>query len=112
MPALIALKLFGSRALSFLGRLNVWQLLCIGLALFATLQHFQLAGERRHSAKLEAQLAKINEAGKAQKRTSERTVEQVVKGDPQTKVIVKTIREAPNPEGCRTPGLETLRDVL
>jgi hypothetical protein len=52
------LKRFGS----FLGSLNVWQLLCIGLALFAGLQTIRVSGEKRHSAKVETQLAKCSQA--------------------------------------------------
>jgi hypothetical protein len=37
---------------------SFWQLACMGLAAFALVQHFQLAGERRHSSKLQAQLTK------------------------------------------------------
>jgi hypothetical protein len=52
------LKRFGS----FLGSLNVWQLLCIGLALFAGLQTIRVSVEKRHSAKVETQLAKCSQA--------------------------------------------------
>ena len=91
---------------------SFWQLACMGLAAFALVQHFQLAGERRHSAKLQAQLTKIEDAGKQQKRTTERTVREVVEGQERVKTIVKTIHDAPNPEGCATPGLDLLRNVL
>lgn len=77
------------------------------------------AMERRHSAKLTernaaltAKLDSISKAVDEQRRISERNVDQVVKGDPKTRVVVKTIREAPNPANCATPGLETLRNVL
>jgi hypothetical protein len=44
-------------ALGFLGSLNVWQLGCLGLALFAFVQHFEIAAGKRHSAKVEKQLS-------------------------------------------------------
>jgi hypothetical protein len=50
------------RALSFLGRLNLYQLGCIALALFAGVQTLRLAAETRHSHKVEAQLAKSDAA--------------------------------------------------
>ena len=50
------LKSIGSSVLGFLAKLNAWQILCVGLGLFALVQHFSLAGERRHSAKLQKQL--------------------------------------------------------
>jgi hypothetical protein len=60
---LIAAKLLAGNALSavwrFLKGASAWQLLALGLAVFALVQHFQLAGERRHSAKLQAQITKI-----------------------------------------------------
>lgn len=48
--------------LGFLGKLNVYQLGCIALALFATVQTLRLHAEQRHSHKVEAQLAKSDAA--------------------------------------------------
>jgi hypothetical protein len=119
MPVLIALKLFGGKLLNGLASLNIWQILCIVLGLFCLMQTVRLHSEQRHSHKLEAQIVKmadqlrsISTTRNEQKQTSERNVDQVVKGDPKTRVVVKTIHDAPNPSDCRTPGLETLRNVL
>jgi hypothetical protein len=66
MPALALFALGYLRRLgSFLGSLNAWQLLCIGLALFAGLQTIRLHAEQRHAHKVEAQLSKVIAARKA-----------------------------------------------
>jgi uncharacterized phage protein gp47/JayE len=62
MPALLVVRAILGRALSFLGKLNLWQLGCIALALFAGVQTLRLAAETRHSHKVEAQLAKSGAA--------------------------------------------------
>jgi hypothetical protein len=46
------------RALSFLGKLNLWQVLLIAALLFAGIQTLRLKAEQRHSAKVEHQLSK------------------------------------------------------
>jgi hypothetical protein len=46
------------RALSFLGSLNVWQILLIVALLFGGIQTLRLKAEHRHSAKVEQQLSK------------------------------------------------------
>ena len=119
MAALLALKLFGGKLLDGLSRLSIWQILCIVLGLFCLMQTVRLHSEQRHSHKLEAQIVKLSDQLRSisttrneQKQTSERNVDQVVKGDPKTRVVVKTIHDAPNPSDCRTPGLDTLRNVL
>jgi hypothetical protein len=58
----LVLRAILGRALSFLGKLDVWQLGCIALALFAGVQTLRLAAETRHSHKVEAQLAKSDAA--------------------------------------------------
>lgn len=119
----VALRLFAGNALGalwkWLSGLNLCQLVCLGLAVFCIAQHFMLVGERRHSAKVEQQLAKANEQlqristkRNEQHDVTEHNVEKVVRGDPLVKTVVKTIHDAPNPEGCRTPALDQLRDVL
>jgi hypothetical protein len=91
----------------------------MGLAAFALVQHFQLAGERRHSAKVEAQLAKttaelqrVSSAKNTQAKVTKRTVGQA-------KVIARKadeqatkIETAPLPGNCETPSLDVLRNVL
>jgi hypothetical protein len=121
---LLALKLFAGNALSavwrFLSHLKFWQAVCLGLLCVIVAQHFTLAGERRHAAKVEAQLAKsqaelqrITTARNEQKQTSERTVTQVLQGQDRVRTVVRTIHDAPNPPDCRTPELpEAARRVL
>jgi hypothetical protein len=111
---LIAAKLFAGNALSavwrFLKGASAWQLIAMGLAVFALVQHFQLAGERRHSAKVEAQLAKttaelqrISSAKDEQAKVTTRTVERAKviyrKADEQA----TKVEQAPLPGQCRTP---------
>jgi hypothetical protein len=104
----------------FLSHLKFWQAVCLGLLCVIVAQHFTLAGERRHSAKVEAQLAKsqaelqrITTARSHQKDISQHTVAQVIQGQERVKTVVKTIHDAPNPPDCRTPELpEAARRVL
>jgi hypothetical protein len=101
MPTLLALRALPWRLIGYAS---------LGLVIVSLFVALKL--ERAHSAKLSAQLHAITSAQKQQKRTTERTVREVVEGQERVKTIVKTIHDAPNPEGCRTPGLETLRNVL
>lgn len=64
---ILALKLFAGRFLSFLGKLNIWQLLCIVLAVFAAFQTLRVKAEQRHSAKLERQIVKLADEARAAK---------------------------------------------
>ena len=57
---------------AWLGSLNLWQLLCIGLALFAGIQTMRVWAEQRHSAKVESQLTKCNSARRADRLAYER----------------------------------------
>jgi hypothetical protein len=120
---LAALKMFGGNALAaamrFFSQLTVWQAMCLGLALFALVQHFELAHTRREAANYKTQrdyylseLQRITSAKDTQTKTSERTVTQVVQGQERVKTVVRTIHDAPNPPDCKTPGLSNLRNVL
>jgi hypothetical protein len=62
---LLALRAFAGRALSFLGKLNGYQIAIIALALFAGIQTLRVSAEKRHSAKVEQQLLKCTAARKA-----------------------------------------------
>lgn len=63
MPALALLFLGGAkRVLAWLSRRSFWQLVCIGLVVLIVVQRFELAGEKRHSAKVEVQLVKCGKA--------------------------------------------------
>lgn len=50
-----------TRVITWLSGLKFWQSVALGLALFAGLQTVRLAGEKRHSAKVEAQLLKYDQ---------------------------------------------------
>jgi hypothetical protein len=50
---------------AWLGSLNIWQLACLGLALFAGIQTLRLGAEQRHAHKVEAQLSKAVAARQA-----------------------------------------------
>jgi hypothetical protein len=69
--ALIVMKLVGGRIWTWLSHRSFWQLVCMALAGFALLQHFQLAGERRHSAKVEAQALKCAQGREADRKSHE-----------------------------------------
>lgn len=78
-----------------------------------------LSLERRHSRKLSernaylvSELQRITTAKDEQRKTSERTVREVIEGPERVRTIVRTIREAPNPEGCATPSLDVLRNEV
>jgi hypothetical protein len=100
------LKRFGT----FLGSLNVWQLLCIGLALFAGLQTIRLHAEQRHATKVEAQLSKVVEKLNA---ISSKRDQQKQETAGRIKVVTRTIHDAegraekvekaPLPGLCKTP---------
>jgi outer membrane murein-binding lipoprotein Lpp len=54
-----AIQRIGAGALSFLGKLNIWQLLLIAALLVAGVQTIRLKSEQRHSAKLQTQVSKL-----------------------------------------------------
>lgn len=90
-----------------------------GLAALALLLGIALHLERRHSRKLQAQVVKLEQTLRdistrknEQKDRSERNVDKVVKGDPVIRETVRVIREAPIPEGCKTPALPELRNAV
>ena len=123
MPSLTAAKLFAGNALGavwrFLKHASFWQIVTLALACLVVVQHFTIAGERRHSAKVEAQLKAANDQLQAistkrnvQHDVTERTVEKVVRGDPVVRTVVRTITQAPNPPDCKTPGLPAARGAL
>lgn len=82
--------------------------------------------EKRASAKKDTQLEKQGETIRGQEaelvrlstekdnqgKVTVRTVERVVKGDPEVKVLTKVIREAPIEADCKTPALDILRNSL
>jgi hypothetical protein len=101
MPALLALRALPWRLIG---------LSALAFAILALFAHDRIMTEQ--NGKLKAQLHAITSAQKQQKRTTERTVREVVEGQERVKTIVRVIHDAPNPEGCRTPALDELRRVL
>jgi hypothetical protein len=65
------LKRVGAAAITWLSHRSFWQLVSMVLAGFALLQHFQLAGERRHSAKVEGQALKCAQGREADRKSYE-----------------------------------------
>ena len=64
--------LFLGGMLKKLGSLNVWQLLCIALALFGAVQTIRVKTEQRHARKVEQQLSKSEAARKADRAAYEK----------------------------------------
>lgn len=64
----LAVSAFLKSALTKLGQLNIWQLLCIAALLFAGLQTIRLHSEQRHNAKLTQQLTKVIAAREADRK--------------------------------------------
>lgn len=123
MPWMLALKLFAGNALgklwSWLCHRSFWQLASLALAAVCLLLIYQRNDARhdRDSYKTQrdyyvGELKRITSARDEQRKTSERTVREVVEGQEKVRTVVKTIHDAPNPEGCRTPALDELRRVL
>jgi hypothetical protein len=104
------LLLVAQRIGGWLSGLKFWQIVCLGLALFAGLQTIRVSAEKRHSAKVEAQLQK---AVAELQRISAKKNEQKVITTERIKVVkdqirhaderAKIIEQAPLPGQCRTP---------
>ena len=112
MPFLLALKLFAGGALkkllAWLGSLTLWQIVSLGLAIFVGIQFLELRGERRHSAKLQAQV--VNYSRQLQAISSKKN-EQIVVTRDRIKIVEKQVRHAddvaknratPVPHNCKT----------
>jgi hypothetical protein len=109
MPTLAILAI-AKRAGAWLGSLNIWQLACIGLALFAGVQTLRLGAEQRHAHKVEAQLSKAVEKLNA---ISSKRDEQGKITAQRIRVVTRTIHDAegraekvegaPLPGGCKSP---------
>ena len=90
-------KRVGTSVITFLARLNGWQLLCLGLALFGAVQTIRVKAEERHSTKLAAQLTKlesVNHSLQAQLDaiSSKKDVQRQVTRD-NLKIVTRTIHE-------------------
>ena len=109
----------GKKLLSLLGKLNIWQLLCI--ALFATSAVFfvqrNVARGERDSAlvnlrEVRAELKSISDKRNEQAETTRGNIKQAEKNEREGKRIADEIRNAPIPPDCRTPGLDIMRNEI
>ena len=69
-------------------------------------------GYKARLAETRTQLEQISTARNEQKQTSAKTVREVIEGQDKVRTVVKVIHDAPNPEECRTPALDVLRNEL
>jgi hypothetical protein len=97
-------------ALVFLGKLNGYQIAIIALALFAGIQTLRVSAEKRHSAKVEQQLAKsvaelnrLTSAKNTQHTITKTNIVTVTKRIHDAEGRAKIVETAPLPGQCRTP---------
>ena len=87
----LAVRLLLSGALKRLASLNIWQLLCIALALFGAVQTIRVKAEQRHARKVEQQLSaaitKLNSISSARNDQAQKTTETI-------KIVTRTIHDA------------------
>jgi hypothetical protein len=119
LAILAVLKRAGSAVLGFLGHLKFWQLVSIALLLWSLLLLYQRNDARHDRDSYKAQrdywkgeVTRITSERDQQKKITQAAIDEMFRQQSETQVIVKRIHDAPNPEGCRTPALETLRSVL
>jgi hypothetical protein len=100
----------GASALSFLGKLSIWQLLLIAALLVAGVQTVRVHAEQRHSAKLQTQVSKLAEQlkGISAKRDTQKTITKtnivtVTKTIHDADGKAKQVETAPLPGNCKTP---------
>jgi hypothetical protein len=105
-----AIQRIGASALSFLGKLNIWQLLLIAALLVAGVQTVRVHAEQRHSAKLQTQVSKLAEQlkGISAKRDTQKTITKtnivtVTKTIHDADGKAKQVETAPLPGNCKTP---------
>jgi hypothetical protein len=109
MPTLAILAI-AKRIGAWLTSLSFWQIVSLGLALFAGVQTLRLGAEQRHAHKVEAQLSKAVEKLNA---ISSKRDEQKRETGERIKVVTRTIHDAegraekvekaPLPGQCRSP---------
>ena len=107
MSILALLRLAGGGIVTWLSHRSFWQLVCLALSAILVVQHLALVSERRHSAKVEQQLAK---AVQTLKQISSARDEQKVVTRDNIKIVERTIHDAdgkakevetqPLPEQC------------
>lgn len=105
-----ALKRSGSAILTWLGQRSFWQLAFGAVAIFALLQHFTIAGERRHSAKLQSQLTAVTDQlhdistkRNEQHSTTTENIKHANAGNQKAAERAKVVEQAPLPGNCKTP---------
>jgi hypothetical protein len=93
-----------------LGKLNGYQIAIIALALFAGIQTLRVSAEKRHSAKVEQQLAKsvtelnrLTSAKNQQHTITKTNIVTVTKRIHDAEGRAKIVETAPLPGRCQTP---------
>jgi hypothetical protein len=110
LAILTAIRALAGRALSFLGKLNLWQVLLVAALLFAGSQTLRLKAEQGHSAKVEQQLSKavselkrIASAKDTQRTVTKTNIVTVTKTIHDADRRAKVVEAAPLPGNCQTP---------
>ena len=103
-------KRVGTGVITFLGRLNPWQLALLALGIFAVVQHFELAHSRKDAAAYlkqrdayKAQLDSISSKRNEQKIQTETRIVSVREKIKEADGRADKVESAPLPGGCRTP---------
>src|SRR4051812_39016630 len=104
-----AKSVFGA-VLAWLSKRSMAELACIALALVCAVEFVALKAEKRHSAKLQAQVSKLNgelqrisTAKNEQRETTKVNIAKADNGRKRAETIARRIEAAPLPGNCRTP---------
>lgn len=108
------------RGFALLGKLNIWQLLCIGLFCAAAIQTVRLSNRSDQLERaninlneVRGELKRITDDRNKQKPITQRNIDKAEKGEREAKPIAEKIRNAPIVPGkCETPGIEILRNEI
>lgn len=121
MP-ILALRLLLGRGLSaiwaWLSHRSFWRLVSMALCALLLVQHFALASEKRHSAKVEkqlqaatAELQRISSKRNEQKQVTQQNIKTVVRTIHDADERAKKIESAKLPGECRTPSEVLQADI-
>jgi hypothetical protein len=96
----------------FLAGLKFWQIVSLALLVAVGIQTMRLGSEKRHSAKLSAQITKMVAASKAKQDQTKQIVDHYITVEkPVIRERVREIENAPLPGGCRTPDIILNSDI-
>lgn len=120
--SLVALRLFFGRVITgvitWLSHRSFWQLVSMALCALLLVQHFALASEKRHSAKVEkqlqvatAELQRISSKRNEQKQVTQQNIKTVVRTIHDADERAKKIESAKLPGECRTPSEVLQADI-